>query len=149
MPVEGGGTRQAGGAAPRRGQAARLREFFGGYTDGMSAEELRRLFGDDAARAYAVLVRDQEGEDGQPAGRVRRFLWRVKLLFLGLSAKLTPGRRLVFAGSLVCALFGLVETADSSPGFFLLAVAGLVYLLAVELVDRVLVRDELQVARQL
>jgi ABC-type oligopeptide transport system ATPase subunit len=38
---------------------------------------------------------------------------------------------------------------DASPGFFLLAVAGLVFLLATELVDRVLVRDELEVARQL
>jgi len=38
---------------------------------------------------------------------------------------------------------------DFSPLFFLFSVVSLAFLLALELVDRVLVRDELEVARQL
>jgi hypothetical protein len=145
MSRAGGG--QAAGPAARP-RAARLQDVVREYTAGMSGEELRRLFGDDAARAYDVLVRDQETR-GAPGGRVRRVFWRAKLLFFGLSAKLSPGRRLLFAAALGCAVFGFIQAAEHPPGLLVLAVLGLVYLLAMELVDRVLVRDELQVARQL
>ena len=38
---------------------------------------------------------------------------------------------------------------DFSPLWFLLSLAGMVFLLALELVDRIRVRDELEIARQL
>lgn len=138
----------------------RFETFVRDYTAGVDESELRRLVDRDAPRVYSVLMRDR-GE-APPAGQgLRRRLWDVKLLFLSVSEKLTPARRLLFAGSLLAALWGLfglefaVNTpdygfkVDASPLPFLFAVAGLVFLLATELVDRVLVRDELEVARQL
>lgn len=138
----------------------RFESFVRDYTAGVDERELRRLVDHDAPRVYSVLMRDR-GET-PPAGRgLKRRIWDVKLLFLSVSEKLTPARRLIFAGSLIAALWGLVGLdfavntpdygfkVDASPLPFLLAVAGLLFLLATELVDRVLVRDELEVARQL
>ncbi len=76
-----------------------------------------------------------------------------------MSYKLTPARRALFAVAILAAVFGLfkinavIETTrvnvDFSSAWLLLSVVLLVFLLALELVDRVLVRDELEVARQL
>lgn len=139
-----------------------LRRFVAEYTDGLRSEDFRRLFNRDAARAYAVLARDQaQGEE--PPGQARRFLHRAKVLFLGLSYKLSPPRRLLFGLAMLCVFLGFLQsdlsfdTGGEGSGlhvrfglsrfYDLLAICALVYLLAVELVDRILVRDELEVAR--
>lgn len=135
-----------------------LERFFRDYTEGLSTTDLRRLFQKDAAEAYAVLTRDQEAAGGG-SDKVRRFLVGVRVFFLGLSYKLTPARRMLFAGSLIAALLGFWPATsqisfqsiylDFSPFWFLLGLGGMVFLLALELVDRVRVRDELEVARKL
>jgi hypothetical protein len=142
----------------RSGATGRLKDFYREFTEGLTTEELRRLFGRDAAQVYRVLTREQD-LSREPAGKVKRFFFRAKIVFLGLSYKLTPARRVLFAVSIIAALLGFirfrgpVNAGDISvvlfPGWFLVSVAGLVFLLALELVDRVLVRDELEVARQL
>ncbi len=126
----------------------------------METEDLRRLVGRDASQIYSVLMRDRADEP-RPERRVRRLLHDARLLFLSLSEKLSPRRRLVFALSLLAAALGFMGMRmqintpdwgfriDASPLAFLLAIAGLVFLLASELVDRVLVRDEVEVAQQL
>jgi len=135
-----------------------LREFFEDFTRGFTTGELKRLFQRDAAHAYRVLTREQDFSE-EPAGRVRRWFFRLRAVFLGLSYKLTPARRVLFAVSILAALLGLlrfqavIESKEIyinySPVWFVASVAGLTFLLALELVDRVLVRDELEVARQL
>jgi hypothetical protein len=136
----------------------RIRAFYEEFTAGVTKGELRRLFDRDAAQAYRVLTREQD-LSREPSGRLKRFFFRAKVVFLGLSYKLTPARRVLFAVSIIAAFFGLIrfnaviKTQDIqvnlSPLWFLVSVAGLVFLLALELVDRVLVRDEIEVARQL
>lgn len=152
--------------APRPPKASRdpverVEEFVRSYTAGMSGREFQRLFDRDAANAYEVLTRDHD-LGPEPAGRCARFVHRTRRVFLGLSYKLSPGRRLLFVGALAAAFFGLFSIrwelgggagnridVDFSPLWFLASVGCLVYLLALELVDRVRVRDELEVARQL
>jgi len=136
----------------------RIKAFYEEFTEGLTTEELRRLFGRDAAQVYRVLTREQD-LSREPAGRFKRFFFRVKVVFLGLSYKLTPARRVLFGVSILAALLGLLQlrariaaqdiSVSMSPFWFLVSVAGLTFLLALELVDRVLVRDELEVARQL
>ena len=145
---------------PQAGRATteRLKRFYEEFTAGVTKGELRRLFDRDAAQAYRVLTREQD-LSREPSGRLKRFFFRAKVVFLGLSYKLTPARRVLFAVSIIAAFFGLIrfnaviKTQDIQVNFsavwFLVSVAGLVFLLALELVDRVLVRDEIEVARQL
>jgi serine phosphatase RsbU (regulator of sigma subunit) len=125
---------------------SRAKDFDGG--------EFQRLFDRDAARAYGVVTRDHAREE-EPESRVGRLFYRVRILFMGLAYKLTPPRRLVFAICMVLAAWGLVDLdLNSAPSLqigllSLLSIAGLVFLLVLELADRVVVRDELEVAREL
>jgi sigma-B regulation protein RsbU (phosphoserine phosphatase) len=137
----------------------RLGDGVRGYSEGLGLRELPGLWRRDWRRAYAILTREH-ADDEKPKGRVRRFLVGARNLFFGLSYKLTPSRRLLFAICLILAFLGLdtdqvdVKARDTieiwtHPGLLVLAVAGLAFLLILELADRVLVRDELEVARQL
>ena len=70
----------------------RAQRFVEDYTQGLNVEDLRRLFDQDATHAYKVLARDQEDSE-LPEEGFSRFLTRLKIVFLGLSYKLTPARR--------------------------------------------------------
>lgn len=139
----------------------RLQSFVREYTAGMNSRDLQRLFQRDAANAYAVLTRDH-AQEPEPKKGLKRWLHRCRLAFLGLSYKLSPARRLVFALALLFLLLGFTQNLevgvgtgkveiiiDFSPFWFTLGFFALAYLLALELVDRVRVRDELEVAREL
>jgi sigma-B regulation protein RsbU (phosphoserine phosphatase) len=143
----------------------RLQSFLQEYTAGFDQREFERLFQRDAAEAYSVLTRDHD-RTAEPKKGFKRFLYRAKILFLGLSYKLTPARRALFILALLAFLFGLtggggavvnidgegsrtVVGAEFSWLWLTASTGALIYLLALELVDRVRVRDELEVAREL
>ncbi len=136
----------------------RARSFVREYTAGVHSRDLQRLFRQDASEAYQVLTRDQPAVPPDAEG-LRAFFRRTKILFLGLSYTLSPPRRLLFALAVVLALMGGCEMRvwlnghriqlDASRGVLLLSILLLVFLLALELVDRIRVRDELEVAREL
>lgn len=143
---------------PSRPAFAEAEGFLREYTAGMSRRDLRRLFSRDAARAYEVLTRERR-EDKRSRNPGHRFVEGFRLAFLGLSDKLTPARRFLFAASLVSALLALVNIQfylggksvrlDLGGIWFFAAIGGLCLLVALELVDRMEVRDELEVAREL
>ena len=139
----------------------RLESFVREYTSGLDSRGVRRLFDRDAPNVYAVLTREHSGRP-EPAQGFGRFCYRAKIVFLGLSYKLSPPRRLLFAVSLFGLLLGVFGNTtfdfekgtrafslSGSPFWFLVSFGSLVFLLALELVDRVRVRDELEVAREL
>lgn len=143
------------------GTVQRLQTFFRDYTEGLKSRDVQRLFDRDAARAYQVLTREHSQEP-EPKKGFSRFCHRAKLAFLGLSSKLTPPRRLLFGISLLAFVVGLLSDSgfaysakgtrisiEFSPIWFGISVGCLIFLLALELVDRVRVRDELEVAREL
>jgi serine phosphatase RsbU (regulator of sigma subunit) len=136
----------------------KARSFVREYTAGIRSRDLHRLFRQDASEAFQVLTRDQPAVPPEAKG-IRAFFQRARILFLGLSYTLTPARRLLFALAMLLALTGSCVVryqvhgrevqvgAGTMP--LLLAIVLLVFLLALELVDRIRVRDELQVAREL
>lgn len=138
----------------------RSERFLADYLAGLSGDELRRLVDRDARGAYSVLMREREAEVAAAVG-IQRYLLAAKLLFLSISEKLSPRRRLLFGVAIVSALAGFIDPRISwteggrpqslggSGLFYLVAVVCLLLLLAFEMVDRVLVRDEIQIARQL
>ncbi len=138
----------------------RVESFLVDYTRGLSGEELRRLIDRDAKGAYSVLMRDREAQVENVTG-LKRYLLAAKLLFLSLAEKLSPRRRLLFGVAIIATAAGVIdpqltwgegdhlEHLGGSGFFFLVAIVALLLLLAFEMVDRVLVRDEIQIARQL
>lgn len=142
------------------GTVQRLRGFFQDYTRGLESRDLKRLFDRDAAQAYAVLTR--EHKEPEPEKRLRRLFFRARIAFLGISYKLSPPRRLLFGISVLAFFFGLFSGSvsvsntrqvriqiDFFPFWFVVCIGCLTFLLALELVDRVRVRDELEIAREL
>ncbi len=145
----------------KEGTVKRLQGFFRDYTQGLESRDLKRLFDRDAAQAYAVLTREHSQEP-EPEKRLRRFFFRARIAFLGISYKLSPPRRLLFGVSVLAFFLGLFSgplvfhrgktltiSLDYSPFWFVVSIGCLTFLLALELVDRVRVRDELEIAREL
>lgn len=141
-----------------RDTAHRGLRFVRDFTDGIDRRELERLFEEDTNRAVTVLA----GSDSEPRASddgLTRTLRLIKDFFLGLALRLSPGRRLLFTTCLVLPVLGIFDVdvslgayrlfIDVSPFWFLLSIAGLTLLLALELVDQLRVRDEVEVARQL
>ncbi len=135
-----------------------LVDFAREYTAGLSRRDLERMFGEDAGHAVKVLAGERTASD-DPWENLKHFLVHLKAFFLGLAFKLTPARRLLFTVAILVPLLGLLTVdanlgryslyLDFSPFYFLLSIAGLILLLTLELVDRLRVRDELDVAREL
>jgi len=125
-----------------------------------AAVDLRRLVDRDAPRVYSVLLRDREDRRHHQKG-ARRVFEDAKLLLASLSEKLSPPRRALFVAALVSAGLALLDLdlgfgdgeyqlSFSNPRLlFLFSTLSLLFLLGAELVDRVLVRDEVEVAREL
>lgn len=139
----------------------RFSDFVRDYTRSMGSREMRELFDKEATEVFAVLTRDQK--EPEPKDDLSRFFHRAKVLFFSLSYKLTPARRALFATAILALLFSLSDLdlelrhpekgwsfqLEYSPFFAVVSVACLVYLIALEMVDKIRVRDELEVARQL
>lgn len=135
---------------PRRGLFAPLLRvvddvagFVRDYGSGLRGNDFLRLFDRDASTAWKVLA-ERHRAPAEPCSGIGLFLYRARVLFLGLSYRLSPPRRLLFAFTLVALGYGFL-----SHLFFLVAYAGALFLLVLELVDRIRVRDELEVARTL
>ena len=93
----------------------KTKQFFREYTDGVDVGRVHTVLGRDVTRAYAVLTRDHPKSD-QPKGRIGRLWDRSKRLFLGLSYKLSPPRRILFALAMVLVVLGVQQqqfTIDS------------------------------------
>ena len=128
------------------------------YAGGVKPRELPRLWRSDWKRAYGIITRDHPDEE-EPKGWFRRWWYRTRTLFVEFTSRLSPPRRLLFALCLLLAVLGLqtdnVQVGEETievwqhPILLFASVLGLVFLLVVELADRVQVRDELEVARQL
>lgn len=146
-------TRDEPAEQPAQGLLERAASFSREFTAGVNQRDVERLFKEDATHAFRVLT-DHQGQTEEKSG----FWAGVKAFFRGMVLKLTPARRLLFVASLVFSFAGPFEihrTTDSGsfdfslPAGSLLGTAGFVLLVALELVDRLRVRDELQLAREL
>lgn len=139
----------------------RFTDFVRDYTQSLGSREMRQLFDKEAAEVFEVLTRDQK--EPEPKDNFHRYLYRARVLFFSIAYKLTPARRALFASAILALLFSLFDLGlklsdeeagwsfklEYSPFFAVVAVACLVYLIALEMVDKIRVRDELEVARQL
>jgi phosphoserine phosphatase RsbU/P len=151
----------------------RVRTLFDTYTRDLSREDLQRLFTHDTADAYRFFTRgiDEDQFAGLP-------LWkglplRVRQIFMAFTLKLPPARRALYIAALFIALLGLIrlfrgfgaielpfgvpfiQIAVLTPiwadgTFALLLSLFLVNLLVLlEVADRLSLKGELEVAREI
>ncbi len=136
--------------------------FFDAYTQGLTTEDLERLFTRDAPEAYRFFAQHIDFKALAHLPWHKRTLAQARLLFLAFTLKLTPARRAIYGMALVAAIVGLIELFRSvhlwivpHPAF----VPGTLWLLAgflllnllvlLEVADRLSLKNDLEVARQI
>jgi phosphoserine phosphatase RsbU/P len=156
-----------------RKQSDRAREVFDTYTRDVSAEDLQRLFTRDTPEAYRFFARG--GDEDRYAGLPwwQRVPARVRAFFVAFTLRLPPARRILYLGALAIALVGLIrlfrgfvpvdvpfglpfiQIAMLMPvwadGTFALIVSFILLnlLVLLEVADRLSLKGELEVAREI
>jgi len=134
--------------------AGGVRAFWERVSDGTGIEQLWAQFHADARASYRLYSEeiDWTRHEGEPAPR--RFLRVARGLFWAMLMKLSPGRRVLLLAALVFIVFqgpsfryGEVEI--QFPNLSLLSVVALVVLLVLELADRVTLKRDLEIAREI
>ena len=136
--------------------------FFEAYTQGLTTVDLERLFTRDTPEAYRFFTRTIDFEQLKKLPWHRRTLAHVRLFFLAFTMKLTPARRAIYGLSLVCVLIGLFELFQEvhlfllphpvfAPGTLWLLTGFLLtnLLVLVEVADRLTLKNDLEIARQI
>ena len=111
----------------------------------MTSSEIEKLVSDDAKGMYTFYAKNMAPLQPNES-RLARFFKFAWYLFLAFLLKLTPARRLLYAIAMV--LVGLAFWDDD----IMKALYGIIilnFLLAMELADKLVTRDELEFARQI
>jgi hypothetical protein len=113
---------------------------------------VHRTFGSDLRAIYRFYLDDEERSRLESMGRIRRALFLVPRILKSLLFKLSPARRLMMLVALVFAAFRAQRwqwgsahfSIDLTPWAFLM----LLVVLMLELKDKLLAKEEIEVARQ-
>jgi serine phosphatase RsbU (regulator of sigma subunit) len=141
----------------------RIEGFWQRVTEGIAVQVLWSQFMAEARESYSLYSREIDWEALRKERRGRRFRKTTSALFWAMLMKLSPARRVFLLIALffaIVALSGSQVTISTSkhtyeaalPNNFvsvLLAVAALLFLLALELADRVTMKRDLEIAREI
>lgn len=136
-----------------RGAGRRWRSFWARTTEGLRMEQLWGQFISEAKAGYGHYSKDVNWEEiGQEKSKFKRFLLGASALFQAMLMKLTPARRVVLLIAIVLLIFQPV--IHSNSGEFSIQLGGLgalllFLLLALELADRVTMKRDLEIAREI
>ena len=122
----------------------------------MTTNDVTNLYALEWPETRRILIGEHSASIEQERKRIRRWVRTVSAIFYGLAKRLAPHRRIVFGltfiGFFVC-LAALFEKMARPPFWLFVETSAaflmLTFLLAMELIDKVKFRDELQLARDL
>ena len=137
-----------------RARGAKIAGFFDSYTRDLTAEDLQRLFTRDTREAYRFFTRGVQTDAFKALPWHKRLIAEARVLFLAFTMKLSPARRAVYGVSLVLALIGalnLLQRVGPQRGTLVLLVAFLLLnlLVLLEVADRLSLKNDLEIARQI
>ncbi len=136
---------------PRVG--AQLRDFWQRVSEGRQIEDLWSQFRDEARASYGLYSRDVDWGQIQQERAWQRPLYVAKALFLAMLMKLSPARRVLLLAALVLLFLsgmGFRYGQNDVPIDFRSFAALLLFLLlALELADRVTMKRDLEIAREI
>ncbi|MGB9067311.1 MAG: PP2C family protein-serine/threonine phosphatase [Candidatus Acidiferrales bacterium] len=137
-------------AQPKR---QRVRDFWQRVTEGIKLDVLGRQFLSEAKSSYRLYAKDVDWEKVGNARGPRRIFRTILALFQAMLMKLSPARRVLLLVAIALLLFqpdvrwGEKQGASFHMGG--IGVAILFILLAVELADRVTMKRDLEIAREI
>ncbi|MGZ5444737.1 MAG: PP2C family protein-serine/threonine phosphatase [Thermoanaerobaculia bacterium] len=122
----------------------------------LTSDDVTNLYALEWPETKKILMAEHSASIEKDPRRVRRWVRSVSAIFYGLAKRLAPHRRILFALGFVfffVSLFSLIARTPDPPMWTFIEVAAtfllMVLLLAMELIDKVKYRDELQLARDL
>jgi len=140
----------------------RPKEFYNRLTEGLALSELWSQFRAEARSTYQFYSADVDWDamEGLPSWkRVLKVAWAF---FWAMLMHLSPARRVLLVLSLALVFLGTVprvqiqsdaiqsnQTFANTPAFGLWGALGILLLLALELADRVVMKRDLQIAREI
>jgi serine phosphatase RsbU (regulator of sigma subunit) len=143
----------------------RIEEFWQRVTEGIAVQELWSQFRSEARESYSLYTREIDWEALRKESRGRRFRKTTSALFWAMLMKLSPARRVFLLIALVFAIMALlnsqvlISVSNSQHNYevnppnnfvaVLIAVAALLFLLALELADRITMKRDLEIARDI
>jgi sigma-B regulation protein RsbU (phosphoserine phosphatase) len=148
--------------------------FFESYTAGLTAEDLQRLFTRDAREAYQFFARGIDTRALAAMPWHRRVTTQTRLLFWAFTLTLSPPRRAIYGISLVAMVLGLLKLwrgfvvahvplfagifipvpvpmirFEEGTTWVLIAFVAVNLILMLELADRLSLKNDLEIAREI
>ncbi len=141
----------------------RIEGFWQRVTDGIAVQVLWSQFMSEARASYSLYSREIDWEALRKETRGRRFRKTTNALFWAMLMKFSPARRVFLLIALFFAIVALTRSQivisaskhnyeAALPNNFLpvlLSVAALLFLLVLELADRVTMKRDLEIAREI
>ena len=139
---------------PKPGLFQRLRGFWIHVTEGFQLEQLWGQFKSEAQAGYVLYSKDVDWETiGKEKSRFKRILRSAWALFQAMLMKLSPARRVLLLVAVILFVFNpqvpLKNGAEVDLGLAWIATVILFVLLALELGDRVTMKRDLEIAREI
>jgi serine phosphatase RsbU (regulator of sigma subunit) len=134
-------------ARTREHFSARLRNFWERVSEGRQIDDLWTQFAADARASYGFYGRDIDWDEIKKLPRWRQPLHVAKEFFWALLLKLTPARRILLLAAFLMLLLSDVKILDIR--FEFLAAAVFLLLLSLELADKVTMKRDLEIAREI
>jgi len=88
--------------------AGRTKTFFDQYTSDLKSSDLERLFTRDTAEAYRYFTRHVDRRQLEAAPWYRRWPQQIRIVFTAFTMRLSPARRALYGVSVIAALLGLI-----------------------------------------
>jgi phosphoserine phosphatase RsbU/P len=133
-------------ARPRVGLMDRVRHFWKRVSEGREIDDLWSQFVADARASYGFYGRDVDWEEIQKLPRWRRPLHVAKEFFWALLLKMSPARRVLL---LIAFVMLVLSVSKSQMNFEVIAVILFLLLLSLELADKVTMKRDLEIAREI
>ena len=151
-------------------ETGRLADFFDTYTKDLKAEDLQRLFTRDTRDAYQFFTRNLDWRALDALPRRRRWPAKLRVLFFAFTMRLSPARRAVYGVALLFAFVGFFELIrvgiaasavarttwvlpgivfPNGMGSVLIAFALMNLLVLLEVADRLSLKNDLEIAREI
>jgi phosphoserine phosphatase RsbU/P len=132
----------------------RTRAFWARVTEGLEIQQLWGQFISEAKASYGLYSKDVDWEQiGSERGRIRRARHSVWAMFMAMLMKLSPPRRVTLLLALILLVIdvelGVTGGGGISINTSFFGVVLLFILLALELADRVTMKRDLEIAREI
>ncbi len=131
---------------PRLHGMDRLRQFWQRVSEGRQIDDLWSQFAADARSSYGFYGRDVDWEEIRKLPRWRQPLHVAKEFFWALLLKMSPARRVLL---LIAFVMLVMSGINSQMNFEVIAVMLFVLLLSLELADKVTMKRDLEIAREI